>query len=81
MSRKDMEPSDTTMELIAYLYSLMDEDEKANWSMQAAQDMVDDQYRYEIEVEHTTPGFYNARDFYEIIRDFMAQDAAEQDDD
>ena len=40
---------DETMELIAHLYSLMDDEEKEDWSRQAAEDMVADQRRYEID--------------------------------
>ena len=46
---KDTLLTDETMELIAKLYSYMDEEEIASWSMEAAQEMVTDQYRYEIE--------------------------------
>ena len=34
--------SDETMELIAHLYSLMDDEDKDNWSRQADEDMVAD---------------------------------------
>lgn len=43
---KDTLLTDETMELIAKLYSYMDEEEMASWSMEAAQEMVADQYRY-----------------------------------
>ena len=69
---------DSTMELIAHLYSFMDDDEKAAWSKDAARDMVDDQCRYEIE-NGITPPYYSATDFYEIIAEFIRQD--EEDDD
>ena len=45
---KDTLLTDETMELIAYLYSFMDEEDYASWSLQEAQNMVNDQYRYEI---------------------------------
>ena len=69
---------DDTMELIAHLYSFMDEEDKDNWSRQDAEDMVADQRRYEID-NGITPREYDACDFYEAIAEFIAQD--EDDDD
>ena len=71
-------PSDETMELIAHLYSLMDDEERDNWSRQAAEDMVTDQRRYEIE-HGITPREYDACDFYETIAELIAQDSFEID--
>ena len=65
---------DDPMELIAHLYSLMDEDEKSHWSRQAAEDMVTDQHSYEID-HGITPRVYDADEFYETIAEFIAQDA------
>ena len=70
-----MNPTDETMELIACLYSCMDEEDYAGWSIQEAQNMVKDQYRYEIEHE-LTPGRYDPVAFYEIIAEFIRQDTA-----
>ena len=69
---KDTLLTDETMELIAYLYSFMDEEEIASWSMKAAQEMVADQYRYEIEHGYTL-GHYDPVDFYEVISEFIRQ--------
>lgn len=70
--------SDTTMELIAHLYSLMDDEEKDGWSQQAAETMVADQRRYEID-HGITPREYDAQEFYEIIAELIAQDSFEID--
>lgn len=64
---------DETMEVIAKLYSSMDETEIANWSMEAAQKLIDDQYRYEIENGYT-PRQYDTADFYQVISEFIQQD-------
>lgn len=66
--------SDETMELIAHLYSMMDDDEKEGWSRQAAEEMVTDQRRYEID-HGFTPREYDACDFYETIAELIEQDA------
>lgn len=70
---KDTLITDETMELIAYLYSFMDEEDYASWSLQEAQNMVNDQYRYEIEHGYTF-GHYDPVDFYEVISEFIRQD-------
>ena len=70
---KDTLITDETMELIAYLYSFMDEEDYASWSLQEAQNMVNDQYRYEIEHGYTL-GHYAPVDFYEVISEFIRQD-------
>ena len=75
---KNTPPSDETMELIAHLYSLMDDADKDNWSRQAAEDMVTDQRRYEID-HGITPHEYDACDFYETIAELIAQDSFEID--
>ena len=69
-----VETDDETMELIAHLYSLMDDEEKEDWSRQAAEDMVADQRRYEID-HGNPPRDYDACDFYEIIAELIEQDA------
>ncbi len=74
LNNKAVIPSDATMELIAHLYSFMTEEDKAEWSLTKAEEMVDDQYRYEID-EGITPSYYSVMDFYEIIAEFIAQDA------
>ena len=71
-------PNDETMELIAHLYSLMDDEEKDGWSQQAAETMVIDQRRYEID-QGITPSEYDAQEFYEIIAELIAQDSFEID--
>ena len=71
-------PNDETMELIAHLYSLMDDEEKDGWSRQAAEDMVADQRRYEID-HGIAPRKYDACDFYETIAELIAQDSCEID--
>lgn len=58
---------------IAKLYSYMDEEEMASWSMEAAQELVADQYRYEIEHGYVL-GHYDPADFYEVISEFIRQD-------
>ena len=70
---KDTLITDETMELIAYLYSFMDEEDYASWSLQEAQNMVNDQYRYEIEHGYVL-GHYDPADFYEVISEFIRQD-------
>ncbi len=70
---KDTLLTDETMELIAKLYSYMDEEEMASWSMEAAQELVADQYRYEIAHGYTL-GHYDPADFYEVISEFIRQD-------
>ena len=65
--------SEAQMELMAHLYSFMTDEDKADWSMKAAQDMVDDQHRYEIENGILTTVYF-ARDFYEFIRDLIASE-------
>ena len=70
---KDTLLTDETMELIAYLYSFMDEEDYASWSLQEAQNMVNDQYRYEIEHGYVL-GHYDPADFYEVISEFIRQD-------
>ena len=61
------------MELIAYLYSFMDDEEKTDWSRQAAKNMVTDQRRYEI-AHGIVPREYDTKDFYDTIAELIAQD-------
>ena len=68
---------DSTMELIAHLYSFMTDDDKADWSIEEAEKMVADQYRYEIG-NGITPPYYSTADFYEVIAEFIAQDAEDE---
>ena len=56
---KDTLLTDETMELIAKLYSYMDEEEMASWSMEAAQEM----------------GLHPIEIRTEIISEFIQQDA------
>lgn len=69
---------DSTMELIAYLYNFMDENDKAGWSIEEARKMVADQYRYEIG-QGITPPYYSTTEFYEIIAGFIRRDAEDDD--
>ncbi len=66
--------SDDTMELLAYLYDFMDETDKAAWSLSEAEALVEDQLFYEMANAHTTQT-YDAQDVYEVIRQFIEQDA------
>ncbi len=69
---------DETMELLAHLYGYMSEEEKATWSPKDAQEMMDDQRRYEIE-QGLEPKDYDVADVYEVIRQFIQQDAEDED--
>ncbi len=69
---------DETMNLLVYLYGYMDEEEKATWSLKDAQEMMDDQRRYEIE-QGLEPKEYDVADVYEVIRQFIQQDAEDED--
>ncbi len=71
--------SESTMELIAHLYSFMDEADKNTWCMEEAVKMVNDQYLYEI-AEGFTPPYYSAQDFFEIISDLIALERLEEEE-
>ena len=71
-------PNDETMELIAHLYSLMDDIEKSIWSRKHADDLLADQRRYEID-HGITPREYDAQEFYETIAELIEQDSSEID--
>ena len=75
---KTIRDTGSDIELIAHLYSLMDDDDKDNWSHQAAEDMVADQRRYEIE-HGIKPREYDTRAFYETIAELIEQDSFEID--
>ena len=66
--------SESQMELMAHLYSFMSDEDMAAWTIDAAQDMIDDQHRYEIE-HGIMPGMYFAQDFYEFIRELIATES------
>ena len=68
---------DSTMELIAYLYNFMDENDKAGWSIEEARKMVTDQYRYEIG-QGMTPPYYSTTEFHEIVADFIQRDTEDE---
>ena len=55
----------------------MGEEEKATWSPKDAQEMMDDQRRYEIE-QGLEPKEYDVADVYEVIRQFIQQDAEDE---
>ena len=72
-------PDDDTMELLSALYSYMDEEEIKSWSLQAAEQLVLGQRRYEIEYGQE-PKVYDPQDVYEVIRELIEQDAEDEDD-
>lgn len=73
---KNTNSNEQVMELIAYLYGFLDDEDKASWSRQDAEKMVSDQRRYEID-RGIAPHDYEVDDFYEVIAEFIAQDAEE----
>ncbi len=72
----DYTPDDDTMELLSELYSNMSEEEIASWSLEAAEQLVQDQHIYEIE-HGLEPKVYDPEDVYEVIRQFIEQDEEE----
>lgn len=62
------------MELLCQLYDNMDEADKAEWSMDAAQDMIDDQHTYE-QYHNLTEGTYDATFWYEAIAEMIEEDS------
>jgi len=72
----EADTDDDPMELFAHLYSLMDDVEKSIWSRKHADDVLADQRRYEIG-HGITPREYDALEFYEVIAEFIEQDASD----
>ena len=66
-------PDDDTMELLSALYGYMDKEEIKSWSLQAAEQLVQDQHTYEIE-HGLEPKVYDPEDVYEVIRQLIEQD-------
>lgn len=72
---KEKSPTtDTVIELICNLYSLMDEDDKREWSLEKAEEMVADQVQYEKARGLQLLGDYDVKDFYDTILEFIRQD-------
>ena len=69
-----IDTDDEPMDLLAFQYGYMGEEEKATWSPKDAQEMMDDQRRYEIE-QGLEPKEYDVADVYEVIRQIIQQDA------
>lgn len=67
-------PDDDTMELLSDLYCNMSAEEIKSWSLQAAEQLVQDQHTYEIE-HGLIPKEYDPKDVYEVIQAFIQQDA------
>ena len=66
------------MDLIVDIYNQMDEDDKASFTLEEAQNMVKDQI--EIDFSHgREPLDYDPQDFYEVICEFIQQDAEDGD--
>ena len=66
------------MDLIVDIYNQMDEDDKAHFTLEEAENMVKDQI--EIDFSHgREPLDYDPQLFYEVIREFIQQDAEEED--
>ena len=66
------------MDLIVDIYNQMDEDDKASFTLEEAENMVKDQI--EIDFSHgREPLDYDPQLFYEVIREFIQQDAEEED--
>ena len=70
---------DFEMELIAKLYGYMDKEEKAAWSLEEAEKLVEAQKRYEQECGGVQLSM-DACEIFEIIAEFIAQDAEEDND-
>ena len=66
------------MDLIVDIYNQMDEDDKASFTLEEAENMVKDQI--EIDFSHgREPLDYDPQDFYEVICEFIQQDAEDED--
>ena len=66
------------MDLIVDIYNNMGEEDKATFTLETAKEMVEDQI--EIDFSHgREPLDYDPQLFYEGIREFIQQDAEEED--
>ncbi len=76
-SEKNMD-DERIMNLIVDIYNQMDEDDKTSFTLEEAENMVKDQI--EIDFSHgREPLDYDPQLFYEVIREFIQQDAEEED--
>lgn len=65
------------MDLIVDIYNQMDEEDKATFTLETAKEMVKDQI--EIDFSHgREPLDYDPQDFYEVICEFIQQDAEDE---
>jgi len=64
---------DRTMDIIIEVYNNMSAEEKRNWTPADAQDVVSDQIKMDA-AHGLPPTAYDARDFYETIRELITQD-------
>lgn len=62
------------MELIVEIYNHMDEGDKEAFALENAKEMVEDQIRMDKEAGRE-PLNYDPQFFYEVIREFIEQDA------
>lgn len=69
---KNME--EIMMELIVEIYNHMDEGDKEAFALENAKEMVEDQIRMDKEAGRE-PLNYDPQFFYEVIREFIEQDA------
>ena len=66
------------MDLIVDIYNNMDDEDKATFTLETAKEMVKDQI--EIDFSHgREPLDYDPQDFYEVICEFIQQDAEDED--
>lgn len=76
-SEKSMD-SEKIMDLIVDIYNNMDDEDKATFTLETAKEMVKDQI--EIDFSHgREPLDYDPQDFYEVICEFIQQDAEDGD--
>lgn len=61
------------MELISKLYSYMDENDKANWSREAAKDMYEDELNISAKNGHKCP-IESSEVLFDTIAEFISQD-------
>jgi len=64
---------DRTMDIIIEVYNNMSAEGKRNWAPADAQDVVSDQIKMDA-AHGLPPTVYDARDFYETIRELVTQD-------
>lgn len=59
------------MDLIVDIYNNMNDEDKAGFTLEAAKEMV----KAQIEIDFSQPLEYDPQLFYEVIREFIEQDA------